>query len=694
MPPINPAPAESIKDGLTALIQLRPSAAVEAIWGVKLWSQQALMLDTIFRPDLRENKNHIAVRSGHKIGKTEVLMWSTILWLITHQPGTVILIAPTDDDICNLHLDKIRKRLRQFNPLPSVPGRDSWRLGDEWGILAYSMKTLTTEKLQGKHNPNGLLIAIDEASGLNHAFFEPLLSYSGPPDKFVLLLAGNPLWRSGPFYDAFQSDLWHTMHISSLKSPNITKTERPIPGLADAGLVRLWMEREGEDSTAYKVRILGEFPDVGEDELIPYSILKACASNTPPPMKRPLYLCVDPGRSEHGDPAVILLTDTHGVFFVESMRGARKAELMARINAVAEEWSPDEIRVDAGGLGIYLVDDLEDEAKYKILGVSFARRAHDSGSFANTRAEGYALLRRGLEKLYIPRKYIAAFLAEAGIQRAYLNGRMKVEDKDEYKKRTGRSPDHLDALMLAFVRPLGDSFIGDIDPCICALTPTITPDQDPNPNHLYLLGYPHIPKDRWWSGHLARSIYLTTEYGSAATLTHIDLSGNWTVIHAAHVDQFDSIHTLIAHLSSWRDESDNPISPAIDLISADGGEAQAYHFIATLLSTNPKPLSAPAFINPRQLAPNAGLQTILALAANTAIQKTPMLLLPKGPLPQALLSARSQPLTPNSTNPKDKNLNDSPLSKALRLLATSTQTLLLPNPNQPKIQKARMNHAP
>jgi hypothetical protein len=85
-----------------------------------------------------------------------------------------------------------------------------------------------------------------------------------------------------------------------------------------------------------------------------------------------------------------------------------------------------------------------------VVGVNVGESARESDKFANKRAELTWHLRVVLED--------GGCLPESETLRSELtalrylvrSGRLAIESKDEAKKRLGRSPDHADALVLAF----------------------------------------------------------------------------------------------------------------------------------------------------------------------------------------------------------------------------------------------------
>jgi len=84
----------------------------------------------------------------------------------------------------------------------------------------------------------------------------------------VTLLLGNPVQKfSGFFYDT-QNRLandWVTMKVSCVDSPRVSEA-----------YVEEMKARYGEESNAYRIRVLGEFPRSDDDTIIPMELLELC----------------------------------------------------------------------------------------------------------------------------------------------------------------------------------------------------------------------------------------------------------------------------------------------------------------------------------------------------------------------------------------------------------------------------------
>lgn len=111
-----------------------------------------------------------------------------------------------------------------------------------------------------------MLFIVDEASGVADPIMEAILgTLSGKNNK--LLMCGNPTRSSGTFFDAFNSDraiyMCHT--VSSADSPRVSKEN-----------VESLIRKYGRDSNFVLVRVFGEFPKQEDDVFIILSLIEHC----------------------------------------------------------------------------------------------------------------------------------------------------------------------------------------------------------------------------------------------------------------------------------------------------------------------------------------------------------------------------------------------------------------------------------
>lgn len=124
-----------------------------------------------------------------------------------------------------------------------------------------------------------------------------------------------------------------------------------------------------------------------------------------------------------------------------------------------QEYKPHRIFMDIGGQGSGVYDTLKDRGFGEIIrGVYFGEKARRSERYFNRRAEMWDSINQWLkEVVQLPADEELLDDLCAVNKKFDRLGRLQLEDKDEVKKRLGRSPDKGDALALTFAEPVYDN---------------------------------------------------------------------------------------------------------------------------------------------------------------------------------------------------------------------------------------------
>ena len=139
-------------------------------------------------------------------------------------------------------------------------------------------------------------------------------------------------------------------------------------------------------------------------------------------------------------------------------------EVAGRVAEIQREWEASKINVDEDGLGAGVLDDLRRMKreglsalkKCTIGGVRSGAPASDRQLYSNVRAELWASAKRGLERGNLDFTRISGtrlcdkLVAQLASPRYSLaSGRLKIESKEEMRRRGVASPDLADALLYA-----------------------------------------------------------------------------------------------------------------------------------------------------------------------------------------------------------------------------------------------------
>lgn len=442
----------------------------------------------------------VAIRACHDLGKT-FLAARVVHWFLgCYKYSKVITTAPTYNQVKNILWSEIRSAHNSSKiPLGGQINLTDWKIDDGWFAIGFTPRNElsqgegqgTQSSFQGFHAEGGVLLVFDEATGIPHNIWtmaEGLMTSSNV--KFLAI--GNPTSTASEFYQCFRSPQWFKIALSCFDSPNLIAN-----GITNLDLLKAEVEHVRsmpEDEArkyldTYKVprpyllttkwvvnnimkwgfehplslsKILGEFPKAGDNTLVPLDSIEESF--------RRVYWPIETDRKTIGVDVARFGSDSTVLTAMHGKRQTHRIEMFkrdtievaGRVLSLANEIDADIIVVDETGVGSGVVDQLRDTLKNKkfnkteVRGVQFGdacENEDDKEKYVNLKARMFGLLSQDMK-------------AEDGIQllneSVYLEelpsilysydkkGRMQIESKDEYKRRTGRkSPDNADSLALA-----------------------------------------------------------------------------------------------------------------------------------------------------------------------------------------------------------------------------------------------------
>jgi phage terminase large subunit len=404
---------------------------------------------------IRNNKR-TAAPSGHGIGKT-FLAACIVLWFLFSFPGAKILTtAPTWFQVENLLWREVRMILSKSIFAGMVKASlTGITLADDW--FAIGLSTNDPTRFQGIHAPY-VLIVFDEATGVDGEIWDAAEGVAvGMNDKFLAI--GNPTDPTSEFKRKCDSELWNVVHLSAEEHPNVVEDREVVAG----AVTKQWIQERlteygGADTALYRARVLGKFPDQGDDMLISLADIERAQERWRRPLGLvPIALGVDVARFG-SDETVEIEIFADGT--VGEPRASRGQDLMTTAGRV--KVNPSERKaVDDSGLGGGVTDRLV-EQHVDVLAFISGERAIDPERFYNRRTEAWWMIRELLKSDELslpPDNKLAADLTN--IKFKYTSrGQIKLEAKDEIKKRLGRSPDRGDALAIAvaaYLEPVVDN---------------------------------------------------------------------------------------------------------------------------------------------------------------------------------------------------------------------------------------------
>lgn len=428
-------------------LQRDPAAFIALCWpDAVLWEKQTCVADAV------AGHKRVAVRSGHGVGKSWLMARLAIWFLTVFKPSKVVTTAPSWTQVEKVLWGEIATAYRSSRiPLGGDLLNTQWKIADDCFAIGISTRESVEQrdfgstKLQGFHSPN-LLVILDEAAGVPPEIWTATTSLATGENNRIVAI-GNPASPSGPFYDIFKSPIWHKLEISCLDHPNVTTGETVIPGAVTKDWVEERKTEWGEKSPLYQAKVLGQFPTEGSDTLIPLTWVER-AVNAEIAGDERLSVGCDVARFGE-DETVIFKSKGNTYELVEAVTKRPTNETAGRLVLASKESGAEFVAVDDTGVGGGVTDMLREQGM-SVVPVNFGSAAEDPERFANLKAEIFWNLREDFEKKNISIPDDPVLMNQlASIKYGLTSkGQIKIESKDDAKKRGLRSPDRADALAI------------------------------------------------------------------------------------------------------------------------------------------------------------------------------------------------------------------------------------------------------
>jgi phage terminase large subunit len=479
---ISPQEALAILEGYSK----RPVEFCDDVLGANFYDMQNAVIDSIFK------NRETAVKSCNAVGKSYLAARAALAFLTLKPGSTVVTTAPTKrqvEDVIWRELATAHKKAKF--PLGGSIRKTGLEFAPDWFAVGFTTKT--PERFFGYH-ADDILVIIDEASGMEEPIYKGVRAIT-PNENARTLYIGNPTNADGTFAAAFKNPRVKKFTISAFDSPNLKannitnvqdlikiftppdgvdpldhkpKFELPKPELISPTAVFERYQEWGVNNPFWQSLIMGEFPDDPEDSLIPMRLVQIAMNKE---WREENEWTVEDGVWAYGvdvarygsDRTVIV--PRHGGF-VEKLKAYTKQDTALTTDRIIEAMQVDgrtddaamTIRVDdstmGGGVTDQLVRRKRDNQRYhyKVMPILFNHKPNNPTKFYDRRAEMYWTVRQRFfdHNIALPDDpELAAELASVKYE-ILRDGRIRIEQKDEIKARTGKSPDKADALVLAF----------------------------------------------------------------------------------------------------------------------------------------------------------------------------------------------------------------------------------------------------
>lgn len=306
------------------------------------------------------------------------------------------------------------------------------------------------EAFAGAHNPLGIIVLFDEASGIPQAIWTVTKGFFTEPCVTRAHMAfSNGRQNTGPFFECFHKmrNYWRQLNIDS----------RSVEGVDSADLLQIIVQH-GEDSDEAKIEVRGMFPSQSDRQLIGYAQVDAAqARDVEDDAYAPVLMGIDVAR--FGEDKTVFAyrvgRDAKSIPWQEYKKITAPRIIELVLEAV-EKHNPDAIFMDANGMGGPIADILRETYKLRIIDVQFGEGSSDPRLWKNKRTECWCKMAEWLDVGAIPMNanlkddLVGPLYSLVGADDAKF-----LEPKEKMKKdRKLASPDAGDALAMTFAKTI------------------------------------------------------------------------------------------------------------------------------------------------------------------------------------------------------------------------------------------------
>lgn len=418
-----------------------------------------------------QQEHRVAVRGPHGLGKS-AMSAITVLWFtLTREAAGVdwkaVTTAGAWRQLINYLWPEIHKWAgllkwdmvrdgKQFNHAEMLNLAIRLKHGS-----AFAAASSNPALIEGAH-ADSLLFIYDESKSIAAPTFDACEgAFSGTGETFALALS-TPGPPAGRFYDIHARrpgyEDWNPRHVTLQEA------------MDNGRISERWAEQRriqwGEQSALYQNRVLGEFYAGDEDSVVPLSWIElaverwhewAEAGSIPRP--KPHTVGVDVARSGSDKTCLAIRQDN----VIVELRSSASSSTMATTGRVVGvlEGDPDcTAIVDVIGIGAGVVDRLREMGlKVEAFNASNKTNKKDKTNelgFTNVRAAAWWNLRElldpsaGSDICLPPDDELLGDLTAPRSAEVMSGGKLRIESKDDIRKRLGRSTDRGDAVVQSF----------------------------------------------------------------------------------------------------------------------------------------------------------------------------------------------------------------------------------------------------
>lgn len=440
--------------------------------GIVKFVREVLLADpTPYQEDILRTfaeRKRMAVRGPHGLGKTALSSW-VILWGMVAFADDVKIVTTASAwrQLVHFTWPEVRKWATKADwkrfGISMRRGKELLELSIKLpGKEAFAVASDNPALIEGAHASN-MIYVFDEAKAIPAGIWDAAEGAFSTGNCYALAIS-TPGETSGRFYDIHKRkpglEDWAVRHVKLTEA------------IAAGRISQEWADQRktqwGETSAVYQNRVLGEFADSGEDNVVPLRWVelandrwRACQGVGTGDMS----YGVDPARYGQDKTTIARLVG-RVCEVINYYTRQSTMETAGRVASTVNKKTP--VAVDVIGIGAGVYDRLEEEG-YAVIAVNVAestsmRDASGTLKFINLRSAIWWAMRDSLDPdsddpLALPPDDILTGDLTAPTWTYTSKGQIKVESKDDIRARIGRSTDGADGLGLALYAAISQTTV-------------------------------------------------------------------------------------------------------------------------------------------------------------------------------------------------------------------------------------------
>jgi hypothetical protein len=410
--------------------------------------------------------------SGKSFLASRLAMW----WIESHPPGDALVVstATTFHQVRAILWQEIGNAHEAHN-LTGKVSQTEWKIGNRLVGFGRRPRDWSPDALTGHHRPY-VLVIVDESSGVPKVIFEALEGLITNEDSRILAI-GNPYAADSHFAHICRPEsAWNAVHISAFDTPAFTGEQMPDRAMRSL-ISQVWVDElrvelgQGyEAHPLWQTKVLGLFPDEGDDQLISLAWVRAAVDHQVERETNHPTISVDVARYGE-DETVIGARWGHHFEILQSFRKKPTTYTAGAVVRWVHDLACRDVRVDDDGVGGGVTDQLREQG-IKVDALHGGAVPSDPTKFVNARSEWWWKTRlwfAGGEPDVPDDTKLQAQLTSVHWT-LDSKGRIAVESKDDMRKRGVKSPDRADALVYSLASSR-------------AVAPVVSPSGVAGPSH-------------------------------------------------------------------------------------------------------------------------------------------------------------------------------------------------------------------